>query len=63
MSDNKKKKGTQDRIRVNSQESYEVEYLHSKYPHLSHQAVAGAIRAAGPLRKHIVAYLKKKGRV
>ncbi len=63
MSDNKKKKGIQDRIRVNSKEAYEVEYLHQQFPKLSHQAVYGAVRTAGPMRKDIIAYLKKKGKV
>jgi hypothetical protein len=63
MADNKSKKDGRDRSRVNSKEGYEVEYLHQQYPDLSHQQVYGAIRAAGPVRKDIVKYLKDKGRV
>jgi hypothetical protein len=61
--DNKNKTGKADRNKVNSKEPYEVEYLHRQYPDLSHQQVAGAVRAAGPERKDIVAYLQKKGKV
>lgn len=60
MADNKKSVGKQDRIRVDSMDPSEVEYLHRQFPGLSHQAVSGAVRAAGPLRKDIVAYLNKK---
>lgn len=60
MADNKKNKGKQDRIRVSSTDPSEVEYLHRKYPKLSHQAVHGAISAAGAMRKDIVAYIKNK---
>ena len=60
MADNKKYKGKQDRIRVDAKDPAEVEYLHKQYPTLSHQAIHGAIRAAGPMRADIKAYLKKK---
>ncbi|HMH24902.1 MAG TPA: DUF3606 domain-containing protein [Puia sp.] len=63
MTDNKKKKGAQDRARVSANEPYEVEYLHSKYPGLSHQQVYAAVRKAGPSRTAIIAYLKDKGKV
>ena len=59
MSDDKQKTGEQDRGRVNSHESYEVEELHRKYPHLIHQTVAAAVKKYGPLRKDIEAYLDK----
>jgi hypothetical protein len=58
--DNKNNKGKQDRIRVDSKSSSEVEYVHQQFPNLSHQAITGAVRAAGPLRKDIMAYLKKR---
>ena len=60
MSDNKKYTGKQNRIRVDSKDASEVEYLHSKFPNLSHQAISGAVRAAGPMRKDIVNYLNRK---
>jgi Protein of unknown function (DUF3606) len=63
MADNKAKKDGRDRSKVNSKEAYEVEYLHSKYPNLSHQQVYSAIRAAGPVRKDIEQYLKGKGKI
>lgn len=62
MPDNKKATGKQDRIRVDANDKSEVEYLHSRFPKLSHQAVYGAIGAAGPMRKDIVAYMEKKYR-
>ena len=60
MSDNKKDIGKKDRIRVDSKDPSEVEYLHAQFPKLTHHAIRQAIKAAGPLRKHIVAYLKRK---
>ena len=62
MPDNKKNAGKQDRIRVDSKDSSEVEYLHSKFPELSHQAITGAVRAAGPMRKDIINYINKKNK-
>lgn len=60
MGDNKKSVGKQDRIRVDAKDPSEVEYLHGKFPNLSHQAISAAVKAAGPLRKDIVNYLNKK---
>lgn len=58
--DNKKIKTKQDRIRVDAKDTSEVEYLHSKFRALTHKMVWGAIKAAGPLRKDIEAYINKK---
>jgi len=58
MSDNKQLRGQQDRTRVNANEPYEVEDLHQKYPHLSHQTVADAVKQHGPDRKKIETYLE-----
>lgn len=63
MADNKSKKGKQDRSKVNSKEAYEVEYLHSQYPNLSHQAIYAAVRKAGPGRAAIKKYLQGKGKI
>ena len=60
MSDNKQFTGKADRDRVSASEPYEVEDLHQKYPSLTHQEVLDAIKAAGPMRKDIIAYLDKK---
>ena len=60
MADNKRKRDGRDRAKVDSKDPSEVEYLHSKFPQLTHQAISGAIRAAGPERKDIVAYLNRK---
>lgn len=63
MADNKKKRDGRDRSKVDSKDASEVEYLHSKYPGLSHQQISGAIRAAGPVRKNIEKYLKDNDKV
>jgi hypothetical protein len=57
MSDNKILKDQGDLAEVNSQEPYEVEGLHQKYPHLSHQTVRDAIKKHGPDRKKVETYL------
>lgn len=49
-----------DSIRVAATQSHEVRYLRSQYPALSYQAVVGAVKAAGPMRKKIKAYIKQK---
>lgn len=54
MADNKKLKGKADRIRVAINDPSEIEYMHRQFPHLSHQAISGAIRAVGPMRKDII---------
>ncbi|MDO6430366.1 DUF3606 domain-containing protein [Flavitalea sp. BT771] len=61
MSDNKQLKGQQDRNKVNAREPYEVEDLHQKYPHLSHQTVVDAVKSHGPERKKVEAYLDGLG--
>ncbi|HMJ48801.1 MAG TPA: DUF3606 domain-containing protein [Ferruginibacter sp.] len=60
MSDNKKLKSKQDRIRVDGKDPSEVAYLRKQFPGISTRALTGAIRAAGPLRKDIIKYLQKK---
>jgi hypothetical protein len=62
MSDNKNLKGQQDRNKVNANEPYEVEDLHQKYPHLSHQTVKDAVIKHGPDRKKIESYLNGLGK-
>lgn len=57
MADNKQLKDERDRNKVNSQEPYEVEDLHQKYPHLSHQIVADAVKQHGPDRRKIEKHL------
>lgn len=59
MSDNKKQKGKQDRIRVDKNDPEEIEYLQRKFPGLSHNWIVDAIRKAGPFRKNIVGFLRK----
>lgn len=57
MSDNKTNVGKQNDIRVDLNDPSEVEYLHRQYPNKTHQEIKDAIKAKGPLRKDIEAYL------
>ena len=59
MADNKDQTSQQDRIRVDSNDPSEVEYLHKQYPDMSHQQIVDAIRIAGPLWADIIAWLDK----
>ncbi len=60
MSDNKNMAGKQDDIRVDANDPNEVEYLHRQFPNLTHDQVKEAIKAKGPMRTDIVAYLQKR---
>ncbi len=57
MSDQKNNTGAQDRKRVDSNDPSEVEYLHSQFPHLTHQQVSDAVKSKGPMRDDIEKYL------
>jgi len=59
MTDNRLLKGAQDRTRVNEWEAYEVEYLHQKYPWLSHQTIQEAVDKYGPIRDKVEAHLNR----
>jgi len=59
MSDNKTKQGKQDDIRVDINDSSEVEYLHRQFPGKSHDEIKKAIREKGPLRKNIEEYFSR----
>ena len=61
MTDDKKLTGQQDQSSVNANEDYEVEDLHQKYPHLSHQIVKDAVVKFGPVRKNIEKHLDSPG--
>ena len=58
MADNIKDVGKGDRIRV-SMQKHEVQYIAKKFG-ISGQAAAGAVRAAGPMREKVYAYIKAK---
>ena len=58
MSDQKTNTGNQDRIRVDSNDPSEVEYLHNQFSHLTHQQVLEAVKSNGPMREDIEKYLK-----
>ena len=58
MADNMKDVGEGDRIRVSLQK-HEVQYIAKKFG-ITGQAAAGAVRAAGPMRVKVYAYIKAK---
>jgi Protein of unknown function (DUF3606) len=60
MADNLKEVGKGDRIRV-SMQKHEVRHIAEKFK-ISGQAAAGAIRAAGPMREKVYAYIRQKNR-
>jgi hypothetical protein len=60
MSDNKKKKDGRDDSKVDSKDGNEVNYVHHQFPSLSVAQVKAAINAAGPSRKKICAWIRKK---
>jgi hypothetical protein len=59
MTDNKKIKGIQDKVRINVNEPYEVEYWTKKFK-VSPQQLRGAVRAVGVSVKRVSEYLKAK---
>ena len=60
MADNKKKKGWQDRCKVDSKDPGEITWLAGKYPHLDTATIMATIKKAGPSRKSITSFLQKK---
>ena len=58
MADNLKEIGKGDRIRASLQK-HEAQHLAKKH-RISSQAAAGAIRAAGPMRARVEAYIKER---
>ena len=59
MADDKQNTGKQDDIRVDSKDPSEVEYLHSKFPDLSHEQILEAIQKFGPMRDDIEQQLRR----
>ena len=59
MTDNKKLKSIQDRVRINVNEPYEVEYWTKKFG-ISSQQLRGAVRAVGVSVKRVSGYLAAK---
>jgi len=57
MSDSKQNVGQQDRIRIDSKDPSEVEYVHQQFPELKHQQIVEAIDKAGPFREDVIKYL------
>ncbi|RYY70327.1 MAG: DUF3606 domain-containing protein [Chitinophagaceae bacterium] len=59
MSDNKQTQDRRDDVNIDSNDASEVEYVHQQFPHLTHQQVLEAIKAKGPSREAVMAYLEK----
>ena len=59
MSDDKSKTTKQDRIRVDVNDSSEIEYLQQQFPSFSREQIVEIIKQKGPLRADILAYLGK----
>ncbi|WP_022719621.1 DUF3606 domain-containing protein [Rhodopseudomonas sp. B29] len=59
MADDKSKRDYRDRSRINTKESYEMEYWKKKFG-VSGQQIAGAVRAVGTSVKKVANYLKNK---
>lgn len=62
MSDSKTNTGKQDRLKVDSKDPGEVEYLHRQFPWFNHQKIKDAIKKAGPFRRKIETYLATAGK-
>ncbi len=60
MADNKKLTSKPDRSRVDRFDRSEMTWLRKRFPEHSTIQVINAVVKAGPMRKKIVAYLKKK---
>lgn len=59
MADDKSNTGKQDDIRVDVNDPNEVEYIHRQFPRFTHEQIVEAIRAKGPIRSDIIAYLQR----
>ncbi len=59
MTDDKRKRGKPDRIRINIHEDYEKDYW-KKALDVSGQQLAAAVRKVGPMVKDVKKYLKDK---
>jgi hypothetical protein len=59
MSDDKTKKGTQDRERINLNQRYEVQYWTKKFG-ISEEELRAAVERAGPNAEAVELYLKRK---
>ena len=57
MAPNRSFKGLADRSKVSVSEPFEIEDLHRKFPHLSHDIVKNAIISHGPSRKKVEDHL------
>lgn len=62
MSDSKQNTGVQDRIRIDSKDPNEVEYVHRQFPRFTHEQIQEAIKRAGPFREEVMNYLRKLGK-
>jgi len=56
--DKKDRQDSRDRIKVDSNDPSEVEYLHRQHKQYSHEQIVDAIKKHGPYRQDIEKYLK-----
>jgi Protein of unknown function (DUF3606) len=59
MADNRKKRGSPDRSKIDINQAYELQYWKEMFG-VSAQQLAEAVREAGPTVKKVAAYLKDK---
>jgi Protein of unknown function (DUF3606) len=59
MADDKSKTGSQDRLRINVHEDYELRDWSKKFG-CTHEELKAAVKAVGVMAKDVEAYLKKK---
>jgi Protein of unknown function (DUF3606) len=59
MADDRTIRGSQDRLRINMSEDYEVAYWSQKWS-ISHQELAEAVRRAGPMAVAVAKFLGKE---
>lgn len=59
MADDRTKRGSQDRVRINMSEEYEVAYWSEKW-HISREQLAAAMNKAGPMVSAVARQLGKE---
>ena len=60
MSDNKTVQDKRDSSKIDINDASEVEYVHQQFPSMKHADIVEAIKAKGPLREAVMAYLMSK---
>ena len=62
MADNKNITDKRDKVKIDINDTSEVEYVHQQFPRLAHSQIVEAIKEKGPSREAVMNYLKTKGR-